>query len=72
MTRNYQKLEKEGTSFEELEIMTLGSLRNAVMEGDVINGSIMAGQIAGLISKEQSCKEIMHEIIEQADGLLKE
>jgi len=72
MTRNYLKLEKEGKSFEELELMTLGSLKNAVLEGDVVNGSLMAGQIAGLISKEQSCKEIVNEIIEQAKRLLKE
>lgn len=72
MTRNYLKLEKEGKSFEELELLTLGSLRSAVMEGDVVNGSLMAGQIAGLISKEQSCKEIVKEIIEEAKRLLKE
>lgn len=68
MTRNYLKLEQEGKSFEELEILTLGSLRKAVLEGDMVNGSVMAGQIAGLISKEQSCKEIMEEIISEAEN----
>ena len=57
MTREYNRLEAEGKSFEELEYLTLGSLRKAVMEGDVVNGTVMAGQIAGLISKEQTCKE---------------
>lgn len=71
MTREYQKLEKDGATFEELELLTLGSLRKAVQEGDVINGSLMAGQIAGLISKEQSCKEIMEEMIEEAKAILK-
>jgi len=71
MTRNYLKLEKEGKSFEELEALTIGSLRNAAVDGDVTNGTVMAGQIAGLISKEQSCKEIVEEIIGQADKLLK-
>lgn len=71
MTRNYQKLEQEGKSFEELEYLTLGSLKNAVVDGDVINGSLMAGQIAGLIHKQQSCKEIIEEIIEEANQLLK-
>jgi len=71
MTREYLKLEKEGKSFEELEALTIGSLRNAAVEGDVVNGTVMAGQIAGLISKEQSCKEIVDEIIKQADKLLK-
>lgn len=72
MTRNYLKLEKEGKSFEELELLTLGSLKNAVLQGDIVNGSVMAGQIAGLISKEQSCKEIVEEIIGEAKRLLKE
>jgi enoyl-[acyl-carrier protein] reductase II len=70
MTRNYMKLEQEGKSFEELELLTLGSLRNAVMEGDIINGSVMAGQIAGLISKEQSCKEIIEEVVKEAEELI--
>jgi enoyl-[acyl-carrier protein] reductase II len=70
MTRNYLKLEQEGRSFEELELLTLGSLRKAVMEGDIVNGSVMAGQIAGLISKEQSCEEIIKEIVKEAENLI--
>ncbi len=70
MTRTYTKLEKEGKSFEELENLTLGSLRKSVIEGDVINGSIMAGQIAGMINKEQSCEEIIQEIIKEAKELM--
>ncbi|MFU0828157.1 MAG: Enoyl-[acyl-carrier-protein] reductase FabK [Lachnoclostridium sp.] len=66
MTRNYLKLEQEGKSFEELEQLTLGSLRKAVVEGDIVNGSVMAGQIAGLISKEGSCKEIIEEMVKEA------
>lgn len=71
MTRNYMKLEQEGKSFEELELLTLGSLRNAVIEGDIVNGSVMAGQIAGLVSKEQSCKEIIEEIVTEAKERIK-
>lgn len=70
MTRQYLELEKNGATFEELELLTLGSLRKSVKEGDVINGSLMAGQIAGLVSKEQSASEIMEELISQADNLL--
>lgn len=70
MTREYLKLEKEGSSMEELEYLTLGSLRKAVMDGDVVNGTVMAGQIAGLISKEASCEEIIREIVEGAEKLL--
>lgn len=71
MTREYLKLEKDGASFEELEYLTLGSLRKAVMEGDITNGTVMAGQIAGLINKKQSCKEIITEIMSEAEALLK-
>lgn len=70
MTKEYLRLEKEGADFMELEQLTLGSLRNAVFDGDVVNGTVMAGQIAGLIKKEQSCDEIMKEIMEQTEALL--
>ncbi len=70
MTREYLKLEKAGASFEELEQLTLGALRKAVVEGDAVNGTLMAGQIAGLVKEEQSCREMVEEIMEQAEALL--
>lgn len=70
MSKEYLKREKEGASFEELEMMTLGALRRAVIDGDVVRGSVMAGQIAGLIQKKQSCREIIEEIMGQAETLL--
>lgn len=70
MTREYLKMEKEGKSFEELEYLTLGTLRKAVQEGDVKNGTVMAGQIAGMVSREQSCKEMIEEMMGQAKKLL--
>ena len=70
MTREYIKLEQEGRSFEELEYLTLGALRKAVIEGDVNGGTVMAGQIAGMISKEQTCKEMIEEIMAQAGKLM--
>lgn len=70
MTREYIRMEKEGASFEELEYMTLGSLRKAVLEGDIVDGTVMAGQIAGLIKKEQTCNEIIQEIMKEAERLL--
>lgn len=69
MTREYLKLEKEGADFMELEKLTLGSLRNAVIDGDVVNGTVMAGQIAGLIKKKQSCKEIIEEMMGEFEEL---
>lgn len=70
MSREYLRLEKEGAGLEELEQLTLGSLRRAVIEGDTANGTLMAGQIAGLIRKEQTCKEIIEEIMEEGAALL--
>ena len=70
MTREYVKLEQEGKSFEELEYLTLGKLREAVQEGDITNGTVMAGQIAGMIYKTQTCKEMIDEMMEQAEKLL--
>ena len=67
----YLKMEKDGASFEELEYLTLGALRKAVVEGDIIDGTVMAGQIAGLIKQEQTCSDIIHEIIKEAEQLLK-
>ncbi len=71
MTREYLKKEKEGASFEELELLTLGSLRNAVVEGDTVHGTVMAGQSAGMVVKQQTCREMILEIMEQAEELLK-
>lgn len=70
MTREYLKLEKSGADFMELEKLTLGTLRKAVIDGDVVNGTVMAGQIAGLVKKEQSCLEIIEEIMAEAEVLL--
>lgn len=66
MTRKYLKMEAEGATLEELEVMTLGSLRRAVVEGDVKEGSLMAGQVAGLLNKRQTCKEIIEEMMTEA------
>ena len=71
MTREYLKLESEGATFEELEKLTLGGLRRAVIDGDTDNGSVLAGQISGMINKRQSCKEIIDEVMDQAETLLK-
>ena len=70
MTREYLKLEKAGAPFEELERLTLGALRKAVVEGDAVNGTLMAGQIAGLVKKEETCAEMIQEIMGEAQKLL--
>lgn len=70
MTRQYLALEKAGADFMELEKLTLGSLRKAVMDGDVVTGTVMAGQIAGLIKEEKSCKEIIDEIMTESERVI--
>lgn len=70
MSKEYLRMEAEGAPFEELEKLTLGSLRNAVIDGDVKHGTVMAGQIAGMVKKEQTCAEIVNEIMEEAQKLL--
>ncbi|MBQ7943991.1 MAG: enoyl-[Lachnospiraceae bacterium] len=71
MTKEYLRLEKEGAELMELEKLTLGALRKAVVEGDVVNGTVMAGQIAGLVKTEPSCEEIVTGLMAQAEALLK-
>lgn len=69
-TLEYLKLEKEGATFEELENLTIGSLKKAVVDGDVVNGTVMAGQIAGLIKEQKSAKEIMDDLMNEATATL--
>ncbi len=72
MTRKYLQMEAHGATFEELESLTVGSLRKAVVEGDVKNGTVMAGQIAGMIKKKQTCKEIIVELVDEAVQIMNE
>ncbi len=71
-TRMFAEKEKDLNVTDE-EIMTLGSgaLRKAVQEGDWENGSFLCGEVAGLVSKEQTCKEILEEITAQAEQILR-
>ena len=69
MTREYLKKEAQGASFEELEQLTLGSLRKAVMDGDIDSGSLMSGQIAGMIKSVESCQQIIDNIVSKAEEL---
>ena len=64
MSRAYVKREKEGATLEELEHFTLGSLRRAVRDGDVREGSLMAGQTAGQLKEIRSLEEIFRDLWE--------
>ena len=63
MTRDYLKLEKSGAELLELEKFTLGSLRRAVFDGDVQRGSLMAGQVAGLLKEIKPLRQIFEELM---------
>ena len=70
MTRRYLELENAGAGFEELEKLTLGGLRKAVVDGDVKNGSVMAGQIAGMVKERMSCKDLIQKLVQETDALI--
>lgn len=71
-TREYTKAEYDSAnvSDEELEKMGLGTVRLAVREGDVSRGTVLAGQVAGMITKEQPAREMIVEMFEQAEEVL--
>lgn len=71
MTKQYIELENKGAGFEELEKLTLGGLRKAVVEGDVVHGSVMAGQIAGMVTEKLSCKALVEKLVKETDALIK-
>lgn len=68
--RKYCELEKTGASLEEMESLGAGALRKAVVDGDVVYGSVMAGQVAGLVSKEQPAAEIIQEIFTECEEII--
>ena len=70
-TRKYMELERAGASFEELEQLTLGGLRKAVVDGDVKTGSVMAGQSAGMVKERMSCQKLIEKLVKETDALMK-
>lgn len=71
-SRNFLKLENSGVSKEEIEKIGSGALKKAAVDGDVDNGSIMAGQVAALVKKEESCEEIIKDLVGNVEVLLKD
>ena len=72
MAREYIKVERSGGTREELEQFTLGGLRRAVLDGDVKNGSVMAGQVCGQLKEIQPLSVILENLYEDAKKELKE
>ncbi|MDD3365379.1 MAG: nitronate monooxygenase [Syntrophomonas sp.] len=69
-TREYLKVEKAGADLEELIKLGSGRYPLAAVEGDMDNGSILAGQVSGLVKKVQSSAEIVEEIMAEARAIL--
>ena len=65
MAKEYVKKEREGATLEELEVYTLGSLRKAVFDGNVDEGSLMAGQVAGMVNEIKPVKDILERLMSE-------
>ncbi|QQK08145.1 nitronate monooxygenase [Miniphocaeibacter halophilus] len=65
MTNEYIKREKEGWTKEQLEIFTLGGLKKAVFDGDIDNGSLMAGQVVGQVKEIKAVKDIIKNLYDE-------
>lgn len=70
LTREFAKLEAGGATFEHLQELGSGKLRAAVVDGDVVNGSLMAGQVAALVKKTQPAAEIVQQLVSEAELII--
>jgi enoyl-[acyl-carrier protein] reductase II len=67
----FKKEYDSAVSDEELEAFGTGALRRAAREGDVVNGSVLSGQVASMVTREQPAKEIIEELFQEAELILK-
>ena len=72
MAREYVRMEKDHLPLEELEKLTLGSLRRAVFDGDVDTGSFMAGQVAGMVHEIRPLRQIFEDLMAGYEKTVKE
>ncbi|MDF2594689.1 MAG: fabK [Clostridia bacterium] len=72
LTREYVQLEKQGADLKAIEQLGSGALYRAVVEGDVVKGAVMAGQIAGLIKKRQKAAEIIQELMQELQEVIEQ
>lgn len=71
LTKQYEELEKQCAPVEQLEKLGIGKIRMAMVEGDCEFGTVACGQIAGLVKKIQPAREIIKELMEGTDAVLK-
>lgn len=72
MAREYLRREQAGATLMELETLTLGGLRRAALEGDTENGSVMAGQVAGMLHQVRPLRTIFEEMVADGQRILRE
>jgi len=70
LTREFEKLEERRASMQEFDELGKGRLQAAVCEGDVVYGSVMAGQVAGMIQDIKTCEEIIKDLIKNTDSVM--
>lgn len=70
LTRQYEKMEKENAPVEEIEKLGIGRMRQAMVEGDTETGTVACGQIAGMVKEIKPVREILQEIMEEAETVL--
>ena len=70
-TNAYAKSEAAGASAEELGTMGAGALRKAAKDGNYEEGSYLCGQIAGMVNERQSAREIVDDLVDGAEHVLK-
>jgi enoyl-[acyl-carrier protein] reductase II len=70
LTRKYEEMEKNNVSTEEIEEIGVGSLRRAMVEGDVVYGTVMSGQVSAMVHRVQPTREIILEVINHAEEIL--
>lgn len=70
LTQEFLTMEVKGAPWEEIEGLAIGRLRAAVMEGDITRGSVMMGQVAGLVKRRASCKEIVEGIMSEFNAAM--
>lgn len=71
LAKEFMAAEKAGAAAEELDKLGAGKLRLAVVDGDVENGSVMAGQVAAMVNKVESCADIINDVMTGAEETLK-
>ena len=70
LSHQYQELEFSGAPKEELEALSAGTLRRAAIEGEVKHGSVMIGQISGMLHDVKPCAEIIKDVMKEAEDVI--